>query len=248
MIRTLIIEDEDNGREILSGILSKYCPDIEIVGFATDAIEAVTKIQECTPQLVLLDIELPYGNAFDVLNKLDKINFYIIFVTAYDEYALKAIKAGAIDYILKPIDYKELIVAIDKAKSLVLSNKISEQTESLINNFSTSLQPNTLSINTPEGYVFIKEKEIIHIDAAGSYSYIYCKGNKRYMISKSLHEIEEKLNPTMFIRIHHSYIVNILLVKEYIKGRGGQVQMENGTMIDVSVRKKDDFLKMYKKV
>ena len=248
MIKTLVVEDEDHGREILCSLLKKYCPEIEVIDVAKDALEATKKIQETNPQLVLLDIELPYGNAFDILNELSKIDFYIIFVTAYDEYALKAIKAGAIDYILKPIDYKELYLAIEKAKKIINSKKVSEQTSNILNSFSKTLHADTISINTQDGYVFVKQEEIIHIDAEGSYSYIYCKNNKRYLLSKSLHEIEEKLNPNLFIRIHHSYIVNILLVKEYIKGRGGRVQMENGTIIDVSVRKKDDFLKFYKKI
>jgi len=241
-MNALIIEDEDNSRSVLTTLIDQYCPQVQILGYASDAREAVEKIRSIKPNLVFMDIELPYGNAFDILSKLKEINFHIVFTTAYDSYAIRAIKTGAIDYLLKPIDYNELKNAIQKIEANIEEKQKNINIEQLINVFSKHIYVNNLALPTMDGFSFIKFEEIIRIAADGNYCKIFCMNNRVYTITKQIHEIEGKLPPEAFFRIHNSHIINLMHVKEYVKGRGGYVVMVDGSNVDVSFRRKDDFL------
>ncbi|PQJ11047.1 DNA-binding response regulator [Flavipsychrobacter stenotrophus] len=242
MIQALIVEDEQYSRDILEGLLSKYSPQVEILDYACDANEAVEKIEALNPELVFMDIELPYGNAFDILARLKDISFHIVFTTAYDEYILKALKAGATDYLLKPLDHAELTETIARVEKKIGEKKKYANIEQLLAAFSKQFNTNTLALPTMDGYNFIKFEDIIRVEADGNYCKIFCLNKQSYTVTRQIHEIEEKLPAVAFSRIHNSHIVNVGFVREYIKGRGGYVIMSDGSQVDVSNRRKDQFL------
>lgn len=244
MIKTLIVEDEEHSRTILERMLSKH-EQLELLGVATDANEAVEKIQALNPDLVFMDIELPYGNAFDILSRLKQVSFQVVFTTAYDEYVLKALKAGASDYLLKPLDNDELNEAIDRAGAKIGERDRHQNIEQLLSALSRQLNTNTLALPTMDGLTFIKFDDIIRVEADGNYCRIYCQNRPVYTVSRQIHEIEEKLPPAIFCRIHNSHIVNISFIKEYVRGRGGYVVMTDGAQVDVSNRRKDEFLQRF---
>ena len=245
MIQALIVEDEENSRDILVTLINQYCPQVNIAGFAADANEAVEKIQSLKPELVFLDIELPYGNAFDIISRLKETNFHIVFTTAYDKYVIKAIKAGATDYLLKPINYEELIETIQKIEKDIASRKGYMDMAQLMAAFSKQLYIDNLALPTMEGYSFIKLDEIIRVMAEGNYCKIFCLNNQVYTITKQIHEVEDKLPAAAFCRIHNSHIISMKHIKEYVKGRGGYVVMVDGAQVEVSYRKKDQFLERF---
>ena len=245
MIRALIVEDEINNREILGSLLDQYCKQVEVVDYATDANEAVEKIQSLRPDLVFLDIVLPFGNAFDILSRVKEINFYIVFTTAYDKYVIRAIKVGATDYLLKPIDHAELAETVRRVEASMAEKKEYLNMEQLMSAFSKQLHSNNIALPTMEGYNFIKFDDIIVVTAEGNYCKIYCLGNQTYTVTKQIHEIEEKLPQAVFCRIHNSHIINMKHIREYVKGRGGYVVMVDGSQVDVSLRRKDQFLERF---
>jgi len=244
-IQALIVEDEENSRIVLSEVLSKYCPQVEILDYATDANEAVEKIKLLNPMLVFLDIELPYGNAFDIIKRLNEVNFHIVFTTAYDEYLLKAIKTGAADYLLKPIDYLELAEAIRKIEKKIEEKEKYINMELLLDSFLKNSQSNNMALPTMDGYSFIKLDDIVRIEAEGNYCKIFCLDKHTYTVTRQIHDIESKLPSTSFCRIHNSHIINLKHIKEYTKGRGGYVTMVDGSHVDVSNTRKEEFLERF---
>jgi two-component system LytT family response regulator len=245
MIKAIIVEDEDNSREILTTLIERYCPQVAIAGYAVDANDAVEQIHAIKPDVIFLDIELPYGNAFDILGRLKGINVHIVFTTAYDKYVLRAIKAGAIDYLLKPIDYLELVETVGKVEQQIAEKNNHMSIEQFVSSFSKHFYNNNLALPTMEGYNFIKLDEIIRISAEGNYCKIFCLNNQTYTITKQIHDIEYKLPPDSFCRVHNSHIVNIRHIKEYVKGRGGYLIMADRSQVDVSHRRKDEFLERF---
>jgi two-component system, LytTR family, response regulator len=244
MVKILIVEDEQHSRELLETLIERHCAGVEIIATAVDANEAVEKINYLKPELVIMDIELPYGNAFEVLKKVSSLDFEIIFVTAYNEYMRNALQSGAIDYILKPIDQRELVAAIEKAVLNIGNNKSKASLEQIFDELS-KLKHNHIALPTMEGFTVVKLDEIIRIDADGSYCKIFCTGKRNYLISKQIHDLEDKLSSATFVRLHHSHIVNLNHVIQYIKGRGGQVVLSDGSVVDVSSRKKDEFISRF---
>lgn len=244
MIKAIIVEDEEHSRTTLERLLTKI-PDIEIAGQATDANEAVEQITLLNPDLLFMDIELPYGNAFDILSRLKQINFHIIFTTAYDEYVLKALKAGASDYLLKPLDADEMVEAVERVRNKLTARDKQSNMEQLLAALSKQFSTHTLALPTMDGLSFIKFDDIIRIEADGNYCRIYCVNRPVYTVTRQIHELEEKLPATSFCRIHNSHIVNISFIREYVRGRGGYVVMTDGTQVDVSNRRKDDFLERF---
>jgi two-component system, LytTR family, response regulator len=245
MIKALIVEDEDNSREILSTLLGQYCPQVEILDYACDANEAVEKIQTLKPELVFLDIVLPFGNAFDIITRLKEINFYIVFTTAYDKYVIQAIKVGATDYLLKPIDHVELSETVDRIEKDIADKKGFMSVEQFMAAFSKQLYTSSLALPTMDGYNFIKFDDIIRIAAEGNYCKIFCLNNQIHTVTKQIHDLEEKLPAAAFCRIHNSHIINMKYIKEYVKGRGGYVVMADGSEVDVALRRKDQFLERF---
>ncbi|AEV99344.1 hypothetical protein A4D02_34075 [Niastella koreensis] len=243
MINALIVDDEPKNIRILNGLLNESCPDVRIIGEAVSAETAMPLIAETRPDLVFLDIEMPHGNAFDLLDKIMPIDFEIIFITAFDAYTLKAFKYSALDYLLKPVSIDELKMAVQKAKDRIRVKNINVQLQNLmfnINRPNSSLQKIALPNN--DGLVFIQLSEIIRFEAKGGYTYVHATDNQKYVSSRIIKEYEEILPPDLFFRIHNSHIINLNFVKKYHRGRGGVIEMSDSVLIEVATRRKDEFL------
>jgi len=243
-MKVFIVEDEDHSRKTLINFLTKYVDNIEIIGSSALVTESVNLISRLKPDLIFLDIDLPDGNGFEVLEGIDEPLPKVIFVTAYNQYAVKAFQVSAIDYLLKPIDPLLLKSAVQKAADNPVSIDNKKDIETLSLN-STSAGIKKLAIPTQNGVQFIKVSEIIRIEADGNYSMIFIKKQKPIMVSKSLKIVGDWLDSLRFYRIHHSHIVNLDYIQQYIKGEGGIVVLEDGTELEVSRRKKDNFLKLF---
>jgi len=250
MMNAIIIDDETKGRLALKEKLATYCPQIKVVAEAANGQEALLLIHHHKPQLIFLDIEMPRMNGFEMLNELEEKNFHVVFTTAYDQYAIKAIKYAAFDYLLKPIDIEELkttVSKIEQAQQQAGNNGNTEtkkQVELLQQNMQQpKKQLQKLAIPTLEGLLFYDINDIIHLEANSNYTTLYLTSKAKVIASKTLKEFEEMLPEDIFFRTHHSHLINLNFIKRYIKGDGGQIELQNGTFIDVSRRKKDDFLK-----
>ncbi len=246
MIKLIIIDDEKHAIITLQHLLKKF-NDVEILATIQDSTSAKEMIEHLQPDLILLDIEMPLLNGFDLLEQFDEINFKVIFTTAYDQYAIKALKVNALDYILKPIDEKELRDAFDKFHN----NAIFTTQEQLANlaQFNNTQMLETLALSTSKGLHFIKVKEIMYLTASSSYTYVKMASGETHLVSKSLSNFEEVLeNFPFFFRPFKSNIVNLNYVKQYIRGEGGELIMQDNTSIVVSRTKKQEFLNLFKKV
>jgi two-component system LytT family response regulator len=218
-------------------MLSLFCPNVQIIGEAKDVKTGVELLQIVKPDIVFLDIQMPDGNGFDLLRKLSNTNFHLIFTTAYDQYALRAIKFNALDYLLKPIDVEELKTAV--AKALKLQKPKNEEVNNLLSNLNKNPEEHKIVLSTSEGMHIIKVKSIIRCQADDYYTNFYLDDGRRIMISKTLKESEELLNGHNFIRPHRSHLVNMAYIKRYVKSDGGYIILSDGTKVPVSRRKKE---------
>lgn len=247
MLSALIIDDEYKGRLALKQKILDYCKDIMIIGEAADGKEGLELINEKKPDIVFLDIEMPLVNGFEMLQNLKERNFHLIFTTAYNHYAIKAIKYSAFDYLLKPIDIEELKATAKKLMATTKSN-IDLQIELLQGNFQDNNRPlKKLAIPTIDGICFYDLKDLIYLEADSNYTNLYFIENKKIVASKTLKEFQDLLPEEYFYRPHNSYIINLSYVSKYIKGDGGQIQLLNGSLVDVSRKHKDEFLKLINK-
>lgn len=247
MIKAIIVDDEKKGRDLLEILVKEHCPNITVIDKASNAEDAFYSIVSKQPELVFLDIEMPGGSGFDLLKKFDTINFSLIFVTAYDKYAVQAFKFSAIDYLLKPIDEEDLKDAVQKVSKK--QEPISSELETLTYNIKNFKSDNSkLALATNNGLVFIEIKNIMHCEANGKTTWVYINGQEKILASKNLGEFDSFLNEYNFIRVHHSHLVNMNYIKSYKPGRTGTVIMTDDMEIDVSQRKKDDFLKKLNKI
>jgi two-component system, LytTR family, response regulator len=245
-MRSIIIDDEPKNVRILNKLLTDYCPDIKIIGSAGDANAALQIIEELKPELVFLDIEMPNGNAFDLLDKIMPVSFDIIFITAFESYSLKAFKYTALDYLLKPVSIEELQNAVAKAKDNTQSKNINLQVKALlqnVNNANAGMQK--VAVHTLDGLEFVKADDIVRVEAQGSYSVFHLTDKSTILASKNIKDYEDILVGETFFRIHNSHIVNLNAIKKYHKGRGGYIIMDDGTMIEVASRRKNDFLSRF---
>jgi two-component system, LytTR family, response regulator len=241
MVKAIIVDDENKSVQTLTLMLNVYCPEIEVIGFANSAIDGAKEVISKKPDLVFLDVEMTGGSGFDLLESLPERNFNVIFVTAHDHYALKAIKFHAIDYILKPIDVEELKNAVSNYKSRKKENKEGPaDIEKLLAHMKMQ-RIKKVSIPTSNGIEFISVDEILYLTAERSYCKIFLTNNKSIMVSKSLNEIEELLPTDNFFRIHKSHTVNLAFVKKHIRTDGGIVELSDGTKLYISRTKKDEF-------
>ncbi len=247
-IKAVLIDDEANNNESLNSLIGKYCPTVKVVGMANNIESGVLLINETLPEIVFLDVEMPFGNGFDLLNKLAPINFAVIFVTAFDKYAINAIKYSALDYILKPVDIQELKAAVEKAISNYQKTDHNKRVDNLLFNMTTRKSlTHKVALSSQQGLLFENVENIICLNASGNYTIVYTNNNRKLLITKTLKEFEDLLPEDFFCRIHHSFIINLNYIKKYFKGRGGIVEMENGLKIEVSARKKSEFLSKFSK-
>ncbi len=236
-IKSILVDDEKHGRENLAGILKQYCPNIKILGEANSVVSAIQLMKKQTPDLVFLDIEMPKANGFQLLEHFKTINFEVIFVTAYDNYAIKAIRFSAADYILKPINYKDLKAAIEKVVLRIQQKEENARIKELIRN---SKQPGNPRIGLPTGdrIEFVDVKNIIHCKGEGNYTHIYLE-EKHLLVAKTLVEFEELLTEFGFVRTHKSHLVNLKHVRAFLRNDGGMLQLSNNETVSISRRRKE---------
>jgi two-component system LytT family response regulator len=247
-IDAIIIDDEISCTESLSLELGMYCPQVQVVACCHSAAEGLAAIIRYKPDLIFLDIEMPRMNGFEMLRQLNEINFDVIFVTAYDQFAMKAIKFSASDYLLKPIVFGDLISAVDKVEQRIIKNTNHDHLEAVLANVNYLYNNlNAIAIPTSEGIEFITHDEILYCEAQVNYTLIHKANQRPLLISKTLKEIESMLEHFPFIRIHQSYLININYLSKYVRGSGGYVVLKNGTQLPVSRAKKEDFLQKFGK-
>jgi two-component system, LytTR family, response regulator len=248
MIKAIIVEDELMQLTGLKNLLHQYCTHLEIIAYCDNAEEAILKIKELHPQILFLDINMPGKSGFDLLNEIDYTKLEIIFTTAYNNYAIKAYKYSAIDYLLKPIDEEELIAAVDKASKKIEDGKWKNNLDSFMHNIKSTQFPQEMKLCIPSitGFQVIEIKNIIVCIAEGAYTNFILTNNKKIMASRPLLDYEQMLQDNSFIRIHKSNLININHVKQYIRGEGGSVILSNDMEIEVSRRKKENFIEMMK--
>lgn len=242
-LKTVIIDDEPNAVDFISSVVTEYCPEIEVAGKAYNVDEGVEKILETRPDLVFLDVEMPNGTGFDLLTHFPEKDFDVVFITAFNHYAIKAIKFSAVDYILKPINISELLEAIKKVinKHSVSPTQGNDNLKVLIENLKSST-PSRLAIPTADGMEYLNPKEIIRIEADRSYSWFFLTGDKKILVSKNLKEFQDLLGDRNFFRAHNSHLINLKYVRKYVRKEGGYIEMLDGAQIPVSRSKKDLFL------
>ncbi len=245
-IRSVIVEDESAAREALKNYLSKYCPQVEIIGEAHNAKEAIPLLHELEPQLVFLDVEMPFGNAFDVLEGCKDLYFETIFVTAFSEYSLRALNQSAAYYLLKPISIEELIVAVNKVQQHIINQEIFNRNKILVENFrEPKPEKQQVILPTLEGFEVVKMEDIVRLQGNGNFTDIYLRDKSKKMVCRFLKHFSEIL-PYPFMRVHKSHIINFNYVKSYHKNSGGYVTLEDDTEIEISSSYKDEFLKVFK--
>ena len=243
MITATIVDDEPYSCESLATLLERYCPDVKLLDICYSASSALKSINEQKPQILFLDIEMPHMNGFELLERLPEIDFELIFTTSYDQYAIKAIRFSALDYLLKPIDQDELKKAVQKA--INSTNHVSaQQIKVLLQKLNQpAIAVNKIAIPTMEGLQMILVESIISCAADRNYTVIMLKNGQKIIASRILKDMEEMLEDYSFIRVHHSYLVNLNEVDKYIRGEGGYLLMSNGSNIDVSRSRKEFLLK-----
>jgi two-component system LytT family response regulator len=244
-IKSIIVDDEKHGRENLAGILKQYCPEIELLGEANSVESAISLVQEFNPDLIFLDIEMPRANGFQLLEHFKDFRFEVIFVTAYGNYAIKAIRFSAADYILKPINFHDLKAAVEKVAERIQQKQENLRMKQLVYNLS---QPQNPRIGLPTGdrIEFIEVGKIIRCQGEGNYSHIFFDGNKPLLVAKTLVEFEDLLGEYSFFRVHKTHLVNLKHVVAYLKIDGGTLQLSNGDTVAISRRRKEEVQKMLK--
>lgn len=239
-IRAIIIDDEISSTETFSIELGMYCPQVEILAKCNSAAEGLSKIASLKPDLVFLDVEMPWMNGFELLQQIEKIDFEVVFVTAHDAFALKAFKVSAADYLLKPIKKEELIAAVDRVVERLARTESANNIESLLTNINfLQLNIPKISFATSDGIEFLSIPDILYCESDNNYTCIYNADGSKLLVSKALKQIESMLEDYHFLRIHQSYLINLRHIKKYQRGQGGSVILTNGKELPVARARKD---------
>ncbi len=247
-MRAILIDDERDALEVLEWSLKKFAPQVEIVAMCDAALDGLDKIKTLKPELVFLDIEMPQLNGFDLLERLGKYDFDVIFTTAYNQFAIKALKICALDYLLKPIDGDELKLAVQKALNKKNSNS-SLQLELLMSYFKPEKsKTRRIALTASDHLIFVDTNDILYCESDSNYTTFYLEKGDKVVISKTLKDVEEILEGGDFFRIHASYLINLKHVSKFTRGDGGYVVMSNNKNITVSRKKKDEFFEMFSKL
>jgi len=243
MITATIVDDEPDCCESMVMLLERYCPEVKVLDICYSAETALHSIKAHEPKILFLDIEMPFMNGFELLEKLGQINFELIFTTSYDQYAIKAIRFSALDYLLKPIDREELQKAVQKAAQRK-QHPLPQQLDMLLQKLKNPCIPITkIAIPTMEGFQLLAAELIISCESDSNYTCLFLKDKRKIIASRNLKEMEEILEDYPFIRVHNSYMVNINEVEKYIKGEGGYLIMSDGSSVNVSRSRKELLLK-----
>lgn len=246
ILKAIIVEDEESGRETLKNYLKLYCPDVELVGMADSVKTGVELVHKTNPDIVFLDVEMPFGNGFDLLEQVGNVDFQVVFVTAFSNYAIKALNLSASYYILKPVDIDELVEAVNKIKLSRNDKSKIDHTQILIDNLKI-VNKNLKKLTLPvlEGFEVVNIGDIIRCEAQDNFTKFHLVNGKKLLICRTLKFYEECLVEYDFVRVHKSHLININFVKKYTKGKGGFVTMEDNTEVDVSPTKKEEFLEKF---
>ena len=245
-LRAVIVEDEAISRETLRNYVEKYCEGVVVVGEGADVNQGVEVINKEKPDLVFLDVEMPFGNAFDLLERVDEPNFETIFVTAYSHYAVKALNYSASYYLLKPVDIDELVSAVDKVKEEFKNKDFALHTRVLIDNIKTvSDQHKKVVLPVMDGFEVVQVKDIIRCQGNDNFTDFYLADGSKKMICRTLKFYEDVLSEFGFMRVHRSHLVNLEYVTAYKKGKGGLLTLQDGSSVDVSPSKKKELLERF---
>lgn len=239
--RIIIVDDEPAARDALCNLLKANCPGVAVIGEAGSVAEAVDLLEEQSPDLLLLDVEMGDGTGFDLLDQIRAVRFNVVFTTAHDDFAIRAFRYNAIDYLLKPVDPDELVAALQKARQNNNYLHVQAQIEGLL---STASEKDfaRIILYTGDGPVFAQTNNITRIESYGNYTFVYLVENQRCLVSRNLKEFEEMLPTPLFFRTHQSHLVNTTFVKKFLKEDGGYALMQDGAKIPVARRRKDAFL------
>ena len=245
MLRTILIDDEPNSRDALKALLEHYCPEVTVIGQASSAEHGVQLLREQTPDLLFLDVEMPLGSGFDLLDALGQVSFDVIFTTAHDHYALRAIKFCALDYLLKPVGVGDLREAVAKAQRPKPS--LTTQLRTFYDNLQVRKGNGASKVVLPtqQGFEVVEVARIVRCQADDNYTLFVLTGKEKILVSRTLKEYEELFSEYDFLRVHQSPLINADHVKRYIKGSGGYVQLSDDSIIEVSRRKKDELMKRF---
>jgi two-component system LytT family response regulator len=244
MMKAVIVDDEKDSRQILANYLAKYCPDVQVCGFGESVSTGLEAIQKSQPDIVFLDIEMPYGNGFDLLDKVGDVTFETVFVTAFDNYAIQALNQSAAYYLLKPIDIDELIKAVEKIKQERASEDYTGHARVLLDNL-RSKSPQKIMLPTLEGFEIVDIHTILYCEAEDNFTRFFFESGVPLLICRTLKYFEDVLGVHRFLRIHRSYLINPDHVVRYAKGKGGSVTMKNSQELEISPNKKKDFLELF---
>jgi two-component system LytT family response regulator len=239
--KAVVIDDEKANIALMCGLLKDFCPQVEVIGSAESVEEGVALITESQPEIVYLDIRMHHSNGFELLNQVKERNFEVIMATAYDQYAIQAFKYAVIDYILKPIQIPDLILATNKALKRLEEKSSSNNLQKLIDQLA---HPEVAKISVPvdDGLEFIDISHIVRCEARINYTYIYTNNGKKYIVAKTLKDFEDTLPKNLFCRVHQSHIINLNYIKKYNRGKKASIVMHDDSIIEISTRKKDEFL------
>ena len=246
MIRCVLIDDENNSLEMMEWLIKTYCPQVSIDAMCNSSEKGIEAIKKFRPDVVFLDIEMPHMNGFDMLEQFDKLFFDVVFCTAYDQFAIRAFKYSALNYLLKPVDpadLQETIRRIEEKKS----SPSKEQIEMLLQNIRESAKPpvQRIALTTNDGMIFVSTQDILYCEAESNYTSVILKGGKKILVSKVLKDIDETLSGSNFYRIHNSYLINLNHIKKYVRGDGGYVIMENDVTISISRSRRHEFMELF---
>ena len=248
MIKTIIVDDEQDGSDVLSMLIAEYCTDLSVVEVCSSSSEAVKAIIKHQPELVFMDIDMPSMSGFDVMDCIKHMQIKVIFVTAHNQHAIRAFRYSAVDYILKPASPQSLIGAVEKARKMEFSDDIIRH-QALLSNLKTD--PGTahvIALPLADGLQVVSVNDIVYCKAERNYTYVHLVDNTFVLVSRQLKEFEKQLDRHGFFRVHHSAIINLKFIAKYVRGDGGYIIMKDGNSIEVSRQKKEEFLKLINKV
>jgi len=249
-MKAIIVDDEPDGIRTLQKLLERHCAGVQVVATASGADSATEAVRKYAPDLVFLDIQMPGKTGLDWLTEMDNREFEVVFVTAYNEYMLQALQFSAADYILKPVDEDRLVEAVERVARKLESGRREDQAAALMHNLFHAGQPGQMRLCLPtlKGFIVVKLEEVIYCEAERSYTLFHLLDGKSVLVSKPLLDYDNLLRGTSFLRVHKSFLINLLHIREYQRGEGGQVIMSNGAEIEISRRRKDEFLMMVRDV
>jgi len=245
MIKTIIIDDEQHCVDSVLKLIDNYPDVFNVLGTFNTVESALKATKKLQPELVFLDVKIHNNTGFDYLKQIEVIDFNVIFTTAFETYAVEAFRFSALDYLLKPIDKDDFHAAVLKLNNVVETYYLKSKIDVLLHNLKGENTINRISIATPDGYVFLEVSDIMYCNADVNYTHIYTKQGGKITTSKTLKTFEKLLLNNNFFRVHNSYLVNLFFVKKYTKGKGGYVTMKDNTNIDVSIRRKNEFIKKF---